>query len=468
MNIFIIFLLFSGSALCDITGRATSYVALYPKPFHIKKEFIYVKQPDTPWVSAASGKRIIRKYKIKTGDLVSVNTTRRRQLSAPLKDVVTFTVLQQAPNSKEIFTGSPININSIAYIISMKSCGFPAPITPDGLRKIWFNNNTYPNMKDYFSTCTYNKIVFSEKNNIILGPIDVPCIGNYTRGSLVFPYNSSRLCTSTEQYSWVTYAEEWSKNNGYNWTNINQRRIIMILPGATKCAWAGLSPVGCYKSCALYIKGAYAQDFGVVFHELGHSIGLMHASKGTNEYGDASDAMGDDGIKANGYICMNAPNMYHVGWSSYIGNLQENQVNNAKTNTNIPMVWKIPPTSQSDKAFLKINNYYVSMRRKVAKRYDGGLANAFNNKVFVHQYKGDQIERDFNMSSLITYMTVNGTWKSPSGIRIDVQKILTDGALVRVCWMTATNETGLDLCSNGLDDDCDGLIDNADPSCQGK
>ena len=87
----------------------------------------------------------------------------------------------------------------------------------------------------------------------------IPCKGNYTRGKLVFPYDASRACTSTEQYSWVTYAEDWARQNGYfdlyNWDKVTQRRIIMIIPSATKCAWAGLSPVGCYKSCATYIKG---------------------------------------------------------------------------------------------------------------------------------------------------------------------------------------------------------------------
>lgn len=54
------------------------------------------------------------------------------------------------------------------------------------------------------------------------------------------------------------------------------------------CPWAGLAPVGCgAKTCTTYIKGSYATDFGVLFHELGHTAGLSHAGRGFDEYGDA-------------------------------------------------------------------------------------------------------------------------------------------------------------------------------------
>ena len=60
-----------------------------------------------------------------------------------------------------------------------------------------------------------------------------------------------------------------------------------LLSGAqVKCGWAGLGSVGCGgRTCQVYVKGAYATNLIIHMHELGHTQGLSHAARGSDEVG---------------------------------------------------------------------------------------------------------------------------------------------------------------------------------------
>lgn len=79
------------------------------------------------------------------------------------------------------------------------------------LRSRWYNSTGYPSMQDYYRHCTYDKFSFAEEDNIILGPVTIPCSGSYNRGTLTFNYNSKTTCGSSEQYSWMANAEAWAR-----------------------------------------------------------------------------------------------------------------------------------------------------------------------------------------------------------------------------------------------------------------
>lgn len=87
---------------------------------------------------------------------------------------------------------------------------------------------------------------------------------------------------------------------------------IYILPKES-CVFAGLGAVGPCNSeqkCRIWINGHYA-NYPIAFvHELGHNLGLGHASYSGNEYGDYSDVMGYCCIQR----CFNAPhsNMLNI------------------------------------------------------------------------------------------------------------------------------------------------------------
>lgn len=85
---------------------------------------------------------------------------------------------------------------------------------------------------------------------------------------------------------------------------------LYVLPKGG-CAFAGLGQVGpCNKNvtCRVWISGDYVFYPTTYFHELGHNLGLEHASYQGNPYGDYSDIMGYCCMKR----CFNAPNLHKL------------------------------------------------------------------------------------------------------------------------------------------------------------
>ncbi|GIL77138.1 hypothetical protein Vretifemale_6692, partial [Volvox reticuliferus] len=54
---------------------------------------------------------------------------------------------------------------------------------------------------------------------------------------------------------------------------------------------------------------------------------------------------------------------------------------------------------------------------------------------------------------------------SLGNVTIRVKSKTPQAATVTVCRAIRVNEAGLNTCSDGLDNDCDGLVDNDDPDC---
>ena len=83
-------------------------------------------------------------------------------------------------------------------------------------------------------------------------------------------------------------------------------------------------------------------------HELGHTLGMYHASTEDDEYGDHSDPMGG-GITAP--LCqVNAPHLWQKGW---VGILDA-----------VPGIYEIEPTETTEYV-LRIGTYYISLRKPV-------------------------------------------------------------------------------------------------------
>jgi hypothetical protein len=218
---------------------------------------------------------------------------------------------------------------------------------------------------------------------------------------------------------------------------------------------------------------------------LGHTQGLSHSGRGTDEYGDRSDVMGNDRSPAQGYLCTNVANQMRIGWNYPIAQLWPNNTNTIKTNTGVTQRWNLAPTSVTDKNYIVLNystwkvpfpNLFISFRAASIK-YDNILARDQNNKVFVHNFNGTMNERDYNRSLVLAVMNTNtsyrtsfvGTFGSKNtggGINITVLSINPGkGAQVLICRFTYIEEAGVDLCNDGIDNDCNGLIDYCDPKC---
>ncbi|GIL41982.1 hypothetical protein Vafri_48 [Volvox africanus] len=455
---------------------------------HLGKEFIYLSPSDnitdtTAWSQVVEGPDLSTKYNIRTGDRIKVTyksttnstTGSRRLLLTPDEELESIEVLE-AVVPHEIFTGTQIQVKSIIYII--RTCGWNESTSVAQLQNLYFEGAH--SISGYHANCSYGKVAYDPLNNPIFGIVDVPCNGTVSNGILTYAFDASKNCGSAEQFAWRTYAENAAREAGYGpfMNNATRRRIIHILPKEVKCPWAGLGSVGCGgTTCTVYIKGAYALSLTVNMHELGHTQGLSHAGRGYDEYGDYSDVMGT--AASEGYLCMNVGNQYRVGWNKLLANLSTVTTNNPG-NTGVDGRWVIPATNLTDTNALFLNyssstvrfpNMFISFRTR-GLLYDDVMPTNLMDQVFVHQFNGTATERDYNRTLLVATLVTNGVYTSPfvdtypntsagGGVKIRVVSI-TPGvsATVQLCHFTQLKETN---CKDGIDNDCDGIIDNCAP-----
>ena len=92
------------------------------------------------------------------------------------------------------------------------------------------------------------------------------------------------------------------------------QHLIAHIP-FTSCGWSGRAGLGCGDDCTGFVMGC--SDYLVMAHELGHNLGMHHATSdydadGTfdSEYGDQTCPMGS----AWGYSMFNAPHQHQMGW----------------------------------------------------------------------------------------------------------------------------------------------------------
>lgn len=433
---------------------------------------------------------------------------------------------------KEIYTGTAIDLRTIVYIMDFSSCNpsWKAPVTPEALTNVLFQNKVVlNNLETYYRTCSYNKSTSLLENTFVVGPVKVPCQGfeappprpprpprppprypGYTFKSLSRRnetvddwWDFSKFCTASEQQAWeraaFNFAVEYARNNSITkldnllkWRN--RLRNLYILPQGLKCGWSGYADVTCTSaSCSAYVKTSGIPNVHLMMHELMHNYGLEHAGRGTIEYGDQTDVMGDfNRVSSNSLLCHNAPNLYRIGWATTIpdGNLT---TLNFTIGSNKLQSLYIPTMSQSDKNMILVNlgtdlvqsipysKYYISyrVRNTTLGAFDSGLPSQLSKQIHIHSYNGTQSERVFGFKpNFITSISQGKSWKSPvfvnpssnmyglgGALRIDVRSTTNDGVVIDLCRLTSLSESG-DMCYDGIDNDCNGLIDSEEPNCQ--
>jgi hypothetical protein len=358
---------------------------------------------------------------LSSGDIVNVTVM-------PTSFKVNFLVFQN-PSSREIFTGTPIPHKSVAYLLRICNKTMPFP-TPDVFAPIWRN------MQAMYETCSRGRVSWDPKDNVVLGPVDIPCQGNYSRGPFVYNFTYAK-CGSREQVGWVFEAEKHARsiadaNLARVLATPRSRRILLILPTGSACGWAGLANIGCASpTCTAYINGNSAKNPRVIFHEMEHNNGLNHATTGTNEYGDLSDPMGDPGPKPRkAILCHNAPFSYRLGWAEPLATLTLTDFPDGATSRN----FTIPSMAHASKNFITVNlgrtttpspleglppitqivtslpTYYISYRVRTP-TYDSGLERLYSNRVHVHIYNGTQTDRDSNKTQFISMFATNTTFR---------------------------------------------------------
>ncbi|GLC60234.1 hypothetical protein PLESTB_001589000 [Pleodorina starrii] len=426
-----------------------------------------------------------------------------------------------------IVNGQPQNIRSLTFVYKSTKCNIFPNLNASVIRQWWYDNGdkapVVATMQRQYQTCSYNQLTFLPENNMVFD-VDVPCSGYLADGK---PYNlrSARTSdTDAERFALLQLGKEYLQSTHpeifKRWSSFHRK--IMIFPfnwrTGSGVAWRGLawSSLGCAVNtdCSTWLNedlSATEPDMQVAFQELGHNIGLMHSGRwvrsGYDQYGDMIDPMGgglaDEYRK--GILCTNAPQAYKAGWASPVpnGNFRADSLR-----VGVPVQYSLPAMALDKQNMLRIviqpkanpsdieapeQALFVSyrVRQETPGGYDSGLRYQLNSLVWVHLYNETANEIPANHRSgdswLLDGLTEENGYNyylggknlrsyyqpvpslGAGGVTISVIRRTPRAATVTVCrYSRMMSEAGdPNSCFDGVDNDCDGLADSADPDCAG-
>ncbi|GLI69554.1 hypothetical protein VaNZ11_014103, partial [Volvox africanus] len=272
-------------------------------------------------------------------------------------------------------------------------------------------------------------------------------------------------------------------------SRIKQRIAVLPSEVIANCKWAGMGSVGCSGTrCYSWINGAAATELSAYMHEMGHNMGLQHSGRAgyMSEYADKSCTMG------SGRTCFNAPNLWRLNWAAPLpgGDLNHTTLEAGQ--------WKkftIPNQSTAPQSFVRINPSWALITGKetllstdppppadrepapvffISFRYRHYVFESFsnenNNRVHVYSFHGTQSVASPAKPILQAVLNTGEEFRTQVtyGLVVNVIKITAPNGngTVAICRASGDSEAqGGDSCSDGRDNDCDGLVDEADPDC---
>ncbi len=241
-----------------------------------------------------------------TGDRVLVigTTSTDPGTGATLLIVQSYTVTRPSANKDFKYPNGTLIVTSLTILTRI--CGkasVSAALVPR-FRREWATT-----LDSYYRACSWGRASFPAVENLVLdltdAAADLGCYGTWQ----LMAWRSDR-CGTAEVFGWRARAMALVAKR---WPRLNLTRYshqVLVLP-ENNCVWTGMASVGCGTSCVVWLRGKAAWPAqGVAFHELGHNLGLQHASAGGKEYGDGGCAMG-----CCNPVCFNAAHSWQAAWA---------------------------------------------------------------------------------------------------------------------------------------------------------
>lgn len=235
---------------------------------------------------------------------------------------------------------------TVVLIVNLKDKS--ATLTADAARKLVFGPAT--SVDALYREASFGKVSFA--------------------GEVFGPYTIALESTLDDDWKWAYAADDAARAAGVDFSRYTRR--VYVMPKLAM-GYSGLGTIGGTPSRSW----VYDDDATTIAHELGHNLGLQHASTPTSEYGDASSPMGNPW----GLVHHNAPNKVELGWvpSQNVETLTTSGTrlvaNLAVSGTQVQAV-KIAKPGTGE-------HYFVSYRS--ATGFDANLASKYRSRASVHR-----------------------------------------------------------------------------------
>ncbi len=199
-------------------------------------------------------------------------------------------------------------------------------------------------------------------------------------GDTLAPTSLSYSYTSTDYQAWASELNQYAISLGYNLADYDH--VSYVVP-ANATNYGGLGEVNAGRTWIFYCSPSIVQ------HELGHNLGLAHASTAGSEYGDRSDSMGNP---SGSYHDFNAPHKDQLNWvpdASIINVSDQNAGSFTLSPVDYPVERAIHPYMlriSNPGSTLQGSYYYISYR--VAEGVTSDLITEYKDTISIHSYRG--------------------------------------------------------------------------------
>lgn len=231
----------------------------------------------------------------------------------------------------------------------------------NGIRDLMFTDPASNSINDLYQETSLGQISFT--------------------GDVIGPYQINHSSTDAcDVNAWAAAADTAAQNNGVDLSLYDRK--VYVLPDANSCGWSGLASVGGNPSYAWIFRCDLEAVFG---HELGHNLGMNHASTLSSEYGDTSDIMGS---AMSGLRQLNGPHQEQMGWRSpdmittvtQGGTFDIAPLELSAAQALAPQVLKFAKPDSDE-------TYYLSYRQPIG--FDANLSTSLTERLHIHLYKGN-------------------------------------------------------------------------------
>lgn len=327
--------------------------------------------------------------KFRESDLASISTGERIAVMEP--DYVDRNIIEvgakQVMGKKNAGPGQPANDfrqrgGSLVLFVLVSDADYQNSFVPNDLLAMMYSDPLH--VAGFYQEVSEGRVSFNTQVTSLSIPDQIQCSTYWLENNLVPLLKAKGINT-----------------NGF-------QHIIFITQG--QCKYIGLARIS---GTIAHVDepSAYA-----IAHELGHNMGLGHASGFVNgtwlEYGENSAVMG------SGYHRLNAPHLVQLGWTS------RGSVVAVKNKGAYTLNALYPLRSSSIITFdAGGNRYYFSLRSSTGD-FDFTLAPSVTSKVHIHT--------NFYYSKLEQVVDVGQTYTFPNGSTLLVSSLSQDQAIIEI------------------------------------